>query len=235
MYVGYNVDEMKIKNKLLVFDVDDTLLQSEGIHQSAFVAALNEEGVKVVDTDWASYKHHTDSYIAGVNYQNQFGKAMSNFDLIMIEAAMIEYLSTYQKASEVIGAAAMIAQLWKKSEYAIAFATGSLREPALMKLEEAGIRCEEAVLVGSNEYHERETIVSKAIEAAQDYYKVERFEEVIAFGDGPWDYKTAEALQIKFIGVGAKYREWFKEQGVKLCIEDFENFGAKTLDAFLAE
>lgn len=226
---------MKTKTKLLVFDIDATLVQSEEIHQSAFVEALREEGVKEVNTDWASYEHHTDSYIASVNYENQFGKPMSNFDLIMIEAAMIEYMSTYKKASEVIGAAEMIARLWKKSEYAIAFATGSLREPALLKLEEANIRCEEAVLVASNKCHSRNDIVSQAIDAAKAYYKVDSFEEIIAFGDGPWDLKAAQALQLKFIAVGSKHREWFEGEGVKLCIENFENFGAKDLDTFLTK
>lgn len=224
---------MKIKSKLLVFDIDNTLVKSEKIHQNAFIAALNEEGVLQVNTDWSSYKHHTDSYIAGENYKEQFGKAMSSFDLIMIEAAMIEYMSTYKKAAEISGAAAMISKLWKKSEYAIVFATGSLKEPALLKLEEANIRCEENLLVASNEYQERETIVRKAIEAAKEHYKVEQFDDVIAFGDGPWDLNVAKQLDLKFIGVGSIHKDWFKEQGVKLCIENFEAIDAKFLDQFL--
>ena len=226
---------MKTKTKLLVFDIDDTLVKSEEIHQSAFVSALNEEGVLTVNTDWSSYEYITDSYIAGVNYKNQFGKAMSSFDLIMIEAAMIEYLSTYKKAAEVPGAAAMISKLWKKSEYAIAFATGSLKEPALLKLEEANIRCEENLLVASNEYEERETIVTKAIAAAQDHYSVDKFEEIIAFGDGTWDYEVAKKLGLKFIAVGAKNKAWFIEQGVSLCIENYEDVDAKFLDDFLSQ
>jgi phosphoglycolate phosphatase-like HAD superfamily hydrolase len=226
---------MKTKNKLLVFDIDATLTKSEKIHQQAFIEALRELGVTDINTDWETYEHHTDSYIAGVNYEKQFGKSMGSFDLIMMEADMIEHMSTHKKVSEVPGAAAMISHLWKKTDYAIAFATGSLREPALLKLEEAGIRCEEGVLAAANKHQDRVSIVKEAIASAKQFYKVDEFDEIVAFGDGKWDFQTASELGLSFIAVGLEQKEWFEEQGVALWIENYTSFGVKELDDFLGK
>ena len=67
---------MQIKT-LYVFDIDDTLTLTAKLHQTAFILALKKMGVKKIDTNFWDYKHHTDSYIARINYEKDRGE---NFD-----------------------------------------------------------------------------------------------------------------------------------------------------------
>jgi beta-phosphoglucomutase-like phosphatase (HAD superfamily) len=52
------------KKNLIVFDIDGTLTDSVKVHQKAFTEMLLEIGVRQVNAEYKSFKHHTDSYIA---------------------------------------------------------------------------------------------------------------------------------------------------------------------------
>ena len=48
-------------NKLAVFDIDGTLVQSLAVDEACFVRAFAEVlGIEDIDTDWAHYDHVTD-------------------------------------------------------------------------------------------------------------------------------------------------------------------------------
>ncbi len=74
-----------IKENLLVFDIDGTLLDSENVHQTGFVNALHAIGVESVDTNWESYTHLTDSYIAKENYEIDVNRRFSDKMLTLFE------------------------------------------------------------------------------------------------------------------------------------------------------
>ena len=65
-----------MKAKLAIFDIDGTLTDSVKILQSAFVKALNNFGLYDFDTNWSSYKHHTDSYIFKTIFEAQLKKPL---------------------------------------------------------------------------------------------------------------------------------------------------------------
>lgn len=51
------------KTSIVVFDIDGSLTDSVAPHQVAFEAALCSYPFPALRTEWASYKHHSDSAI----------------------------------------------------------------------------------------------------------------------------------------------------------------------------
>jgi phosphoglycolate phosphatase-like HAD superfamily hydrolase len=216
------------KENLLVFDIDGTLLDSENVHQTGFVNALHAIGVDHVNTDWESYEHLTDSFIAKVNYERAKNRAFSNELLLEFEA---EFLKEIQAAQviEIAGANTFLQEIIKETNYAVCFATGSMFLPAKLKLNRAGIAYDQSLLEASNAYFTREEIVKSAIAKAKTYFNVSKFQRIISLGDGIWDVKTAQNLGIEFIGIGSNNTEKLKMIGAKHHFTDFTVFDKNML------
>ncbi|MGB0864388.1 MAG: HAD family hydrolase [Saprospiraceae bacterium] len=211
------------KTKLIVFDIDGTLTDSVTIHQKAFKEALSDLGIKKFDENFKEYKHHTDSYIAAEIYEKS---TLQKFMPSEIEA-FEQYLTTRierSKINEILGAKALIQRLESQTESGICYATGSLLQPAIFKLNSIGIDYSEQQLVASNDIMERENIVLQAIQNAERYYNVNKFERIISVGDGLWDLKTALNLGIEFIGIGNSNKEILIQNGMKNFFENLVNF-----------
>ncbi|TYP99460.1 phosphoglycolate phosphatase-like HAD superfamily hydrolase [Tenacibaculum adriaticum] len=212
------------KENLIVLDIDDTLTQSEEKHTDSLLFAMKYFGITKVDTDWRNYKNATDSYIFKDNYEKTYQNIFS-FDLIEeFEKVMTERFLTYPNTTEVEGAKNTVNYLLNETNYAVCFATGSIHQPALLKLLQADINFVPEVLSSSNYIFTREEIVKSAIKEAKEYYEVSHFENIISFGDGLWDATTAKNLGLHFVGVNTKNVEDFKKQNVKYHINDWTEF-----------
>ena len=84
----------------------------------------------------------------------------------------------------------------------IAIATGNLEAVAKLKLSEIALDFPQIPIATSNDSHKREEILEKSITRAQYYYK-QKYEKVIYFGDGEWDLKATQLLNIPLIGIGS--------------------------------
>ncbi len=194
----------KTKNKLAIFDIDGTLTDSVKIHQSAFVNALNNFGLFDFDTNWSSYKHHTDSYIFKTIFEAQFKKPLTDKDLERFEDLLYELISEaiiQNPLKEIEGAKKILSALKYNSDFDIVFATGSLFNPAKFKLEQVGISLPERLIISANQIFSRDELVLKAIETAKIFYSNNTYEQIISFGDGLWDYETSKNINIDFIGI----------------------------------
>lgn len=209
---------------LIVFDIDDTLTKSEYQHQLAYVSTMKEFGITEINQNWKEYKHHTDSYILKVNYEKNYSEKFHFSFIKRFEKRMTEIMLSLKKVSEIKGAKKILNFLGDETNYAISFATGSLLEPAFIKLNQAGIKYHKELVVGSNEIYEREGIVKKAIAKAKEFHKVKSFDNIISVGDGLWDLKTARNLGVYFIGIGTKNYPDFKNEQIKVHIRDWEEF-----------
>jgi len=209
---------------LIVFDIDDTLTKSEYQHQLAYVNTMIEFGITEINQNWKDYRHHTDSYILKKNYEYNFSKKFDYPLITDFENRMTELILSLKSVSEIKGAKSIIDFFNNRTDYVISFATGSLLQPALIKLNQSGIQHSKELVVGSNEFYEREVIVEKAIERAKDFHQVKSFENIIAVGDGIWDLKTAQNLGLHFIGIGMKNYADFAKENVKVHIRNWCGF-----------
>lgn len=218
----HKIDKPLQKKNLIVFDIDGTLTDSVTVHQKAFTEVLLEIGVKKV-TEFKKFKHHTDSFISKEIYEIDREKLFSKVKINELESALTQKISC-ENFKEIEGAKKLIKFIESKTNFAICYATGSLRRPAEYKLKSIGIKFNAKQLVASDNIYEREKIVSKAIENASKFYNVKKFERIISVGDGLWDLLTAKNLGLEFIGVGLKHKELLIENGAKYVYENLTKF-----------
>jgi phosphoglycolate phosphatase-like HAD superfamily hydrolase len=217
------------KSKLIVFDIDGTLTESVEIHQKGFIDALTQLGVKKIDSNFKAYKHHTDSFIAKVIYEKDKNTPFSDIEIGKFEAHLLNFIQNYPIA-EITGAKKTVEQIEAETDFGICYATGSLLKPAKYKLDSIGLKYNSEQLIASNNIEDRESIVLKAIESAKSFYKTEKFERIISVGDGLWDLKTAQNLNLEFIGIGSKNKELMINNGMENYFEDLTNFEIKNIE-----
>jgi len=211
------------KKKLIIFDIDGTLIDSVSGYHEVIINAMTDLGIAEVDTNFNALKHHTDSYALKYNYENFFKKELPLALLNDFEKRIVFYLNQQPKTNAIEGVSEILMQL-EGSEYAIAFATGSLPESAIYKMKSAGLNMNAAVLATSKTSFSREGFVLEAIDKAKKAYNVVNFEKVISVGDGIWDLKTAQNLNLEFIGIGIKNKAVMETHGMENWFEDFTNF-----------
>ena len=124
------------KSKLIIFDIDGTLIDSVSGYHEVIINAMMDLGIEVIDTDFNALKHHTDSYALKYNYENFFTNELPTVVLNDFEKRIVFHLKKQAKTIAIKGVDKVLAQL-KQSEYAFAFATGSLPESAILKMNSA--------------------------------------------------------------------------------------------------
>ena len=214
---------------LFVFDIDDTIAETAALHQKAFVKALKYMGVQSMDTNFNDYLNHTDSFIAGVIYETYYNAKFTSTVLDEFESILTDQIIN-QTIEEIKGAIKTIELINNTDDYYLCYATGSLLKPATFKLKQLGINHFEKVLSASNIFHKREDIVKDAISKSKKAYDISSFDKIIALGDGIWDLKTANNLDIEFIGVGEKHKKILKEKGAKIHYKDLSLFNLSEIE-----
>jgi len=211
------------KTKLIIFDIDGTLIDSVSGYHDVIINAMNDLGISAIDTNFNALKHHTDSYALKYNYENFFKKELPLELLTNFEKRIVFHLNQQPKTKAIKGVREALTQL-DDSEYAIAFATGSLPASAIYKMKSAGLDMNVAVLATSKTSFSREGFVLEAIDKAKSIYNVTSFEKIISVGDGIWDLKTAQNLNLDFIGIGVENKTVMEAHGMKCWFEDFTSF-----------
>ncbi|BDD06528.1 HAD family hydrolase [Aureibacter tunicatorum] len=214
------------RNILVVFDIDGTLTDSVKQHQQAFAEILKDMGVES-HAEFKSFKHHTDSFIAKEIYESSLQASFTGDKKDAFEKALSSKLSQ-EAFDEIKGAKALIDSLKNAPQYGFCFATGSLRRPASHKLNSIGIEFDEAQLVASDDIYEREAIVQQAINKASEYYGVDTFERIVSVGDGLWDLRTANNLNLEFVGVGETNYDLLLENGAETVLRDLTGFSLES-------
>ena len=214
------------KQNLIVFDIDGTLADSVKIHQKAFTEMLYEIGVNSINSEFKTFKHHTDSFIAKEIYESNKGNVFSKSKIIEFENGLTEKISV-EKIEEIKGARELINHIANNTDFGICYATGSLLRPAKHKLKSIKVDYSEELLIASDKIYSREDIVLTAIDRAKEFYNVVKFDRIISVGDGLWDLLTAKNLNLEFIGIGLKNKKVLIENGAKLVLDDLTEFEIK--------
>lgn len=216
---------MQKPKKLVIFDIDGTLTDSVTVYHKVVIDSLNLMGMDNVDTDFFNYKYHTDSYTLKVNYESHFNQSFSKGLLNEFENILFSELGKYPPTIAINGAKNCVRSLLDKN-FAIAFATGSLPKPAVLKLQQCDIWFEERLIATSKISFDRETFVLQAIENAKSYFNVIEFDKIYSVGDGIWDLKTAQRLNLDFIGIGSGQKEILLANGCTTFFNDLRELPA---------
>ncbi len=215
-----------VRSTLFIFDIDGTLTDSTRMDNVAFLETFYElYKIDLSNEKWSEYNHVTDVGLCHEIIKKFKGKMLSKAALAKIHKRFCNKVKTHilkEPITEINGASNFLQQL-KDRHMAVAMATGGWRKTAIMKLQSAGIPFDPFTLATSNDNHKRRTIMNVAIARAQFEYQKE-FNSFLYFGDGTWDAKTCQEMNIPMVGVVPESNVALSSyDSVKLLIKDFEN------------
>ncbi len=193
---------------LVIFDIDGTLTNTYKIDENCFVRALALEfAIFGINTNWAGYKHTTDSGITQQIFIEKLGRVPSDEELVRFKRCFVSllqeaFIDNQNLFSEIPGSGNLLSELQLDPDWCVAIATGGWSESAKVKLQKANLQIAEIPFASADDAISREDIVNTAILKAKNVYQVETFDRVVFVGDGIWDVKTSANLNIAFIGIG---------------------------------
>src|SRR5262245_13851431 len=218
-----------MKMKLVIFDIDGTLTQTNHIDEVCFVRAWAEiQGIEDVREYWLDCPHVSDAGVTNHAFQKLFGRDPLDHETDAIKACLVRLLEEHHERdrshfAEIPGATTAFNHHVDRREWVKAIATGCWRPSAEMKLRAANIKYEGVPGGFSEDGAARELIVNAAIERSRIFYKCQEFYRTVSVGDGVWDVRTAANLRLPFVGIaGGERAEMLRRAGAKHVIEHYE-------------
>lgn len=218
--------------KLVIFDVDGTLVQSYELEGDCFVAAFGDAfGITGIDRDWERYDHVTDPGIAAQIIRERRGREPDTGELDRLRSAFRARLAEAAQQdgafAAIPGAAGLLAALRARTGWTMALATGAWREAARLKIARSGLDVHGLPAAHGEDGPSRQGIVIAAIARAKEQAGVDDFAHTVCVGDGVWDVHTAAGLGLPCIGIGTGGRaERVGAAGASRVFPDFTNLEA---------
>lgn len=209
--------------RLLVFDIDGTLLQSTSIQMSCLRRALHH----IFESNYSRWgereaKFTTDSGILAEISQELLGRAPSPEEAMRFETAFLTEIQQCMVTSECVataGAAEVLGN-FGRSAHAVAIATGGLQRVSSLKMNKAKLPFDGIPAAFAEDGFTKEEVIKTAVLRAEAKWEI-RFDEIVYFGDASYDLQAARTLGLKFVGVGDSARQRrLIECGAKLTVPD---------------
>jgi len=196
-----------MQNKLIIFDIDGTLTNTNHVDSVCFEKAIQDTlSITSIDTNWHNYKYSTDSGILTEIFQSKLNRDPTSHEIKIIRNKFVTYLKAAFEQNNLlcvpIDGSQNILENISSFGWNVGIATGGWEKSAVLKLMTTQIKYQDIPLAHSDDHFEREKIISIAISRAQHFYKKMSYEKIIYVGDRSWDRKAAKNLGIDFIGVG---------------------------------
>ena len=157
---------------LVIFDIDGTLVRSDGRDDACYVRALSEATAVVdVDTDWSGYQRVTEPGIAEEVIRAHKG-AVATGDVAAVEERFVALLQEAVAVDErafvaVDGAADVLLALAGAPRVAVAIATGCWRRSARVKLDASGLPLGDVPVATGDDAGSKEEIMKLAARMAR--------------------------------------------------------------------
>lgn len=162
--------------KLVIFDVDGTLTDTNGVDDNCYLQAFEDAfGITDIGTEWENYPHTTDSAIALRVFQTKLNRAPQVVEIQKHKTRFLELLQTQSLMNpasfrEIAGAGEMLKRLRRENDWAIAIATGSWRDAVQLKMNIAKIPSDDLPIASADDALSREEILQVAMKRALVFY-----------------------------------------------------------------
>jgi phosphoglycolate phosphatase-like HAD superfamily hydrolase len=192
-----------VRDILIVFDVDGTLVGGEPTDWASYDAAFHEAtGFPLNEPFWESLIEVTAQAVVHQALPDSSHEKRTQ----MVHAVRDGYLRRLQAAHRINpatfpaldGVLALLQEL-KGQGIQFAIGTGDWFETSAFKLGAAGITLENIPMVTSSDFYGRADIIAAAVKKAG-----RSLHETVYVGDGLWDFRSCQKLGIPFIGVGRR-------------------------------
>lgn len=196
-------------NLLLLFDIDGTLISTNGVAGKLMLKALEEEIQRPVPYDLSVFIGSTDRYILRRFIARHNGN-IPDLEKV-IDRVMQRYLSLLEKKfkepgiSRVLpGVRQLLDSLSEHKGFSVGLLTGNVRKGAFIKLQNAGLDSYLPVGAFGDDNPDRNKLAAIAIERAQKFYRKKFLpENVWIIGDSPKDILCAKANGLKAFAVAS--------------------------------
>lgn len=206
---------------LVIFDVDGTLVRSNGIDGETFARAFEAQfGAPLPSTDWGEYERVTDQGIT----EEALARLGRRCDgILAFKARFHAELGNALRESpvEAVPGARGVVGALLGAGHRVALATGGWAAGARLKLASAAVDVSGSVLVGSDELRDRKAIIQAAIDRAGSPGL-----RAVYVGDAPWDVAATAALSVPLVGVDAEATGRLAALGVERIVAGFEDLAA---------
>ena len=216
--------------KLVIFDVDGTLIFSEKKDSLAFAATYEKiYRLPFPTIDWRTYPHVTDTTIFDSAIRQHFGRPSNEPEIARFLEQYVALLQDNRRTApdayqEVPGARQAITALEQDDRYLVGVATGGWKRSAEIKLQHVGISIGHRFFSGADGKIEREHIIEEVVSEAEAFIGGS-FSKIIYIGDAVWDVQTTRNLQMDFIGVRRRGDfSLLQKEGVRHIIRDYRDY-----------
>ena len=214
---------------LVTFDVDGTLVLSDGVDDGCYLEALLKVlRIDNASPDWDSYTSVTDPGIVSELVERLRGGPATPEELAAVEGDYFDRLSRAVRQRPgciraVAGALELVERLRARDDVAVAFATGAWFRAVVLRLRAAGFSPDAIPMASGSDATTRDKIVAMAAARAKTHYGVAEFESQTHVGDRMSDLEAAQALGFDFVGVTVESgnADAFREAGARVIVEDF--------------
>jgi HAD superfamily hydrolase (TIGR01549 family) len=217
-----------LSKKLIIFDIDGTLLYSNKIDSQCFADAYEKVYQSKFPTiDWSKFPHVTDDTIFKTVIQNHFQREatkeeMHDFQNEYVASIQVKREEQPHKFKEVPNARKTIEYLLEDENYEVGIATGGWRRPAMVKLNHVGIPTANLHMSFADGNPTREDIIKGVFQ--QTNAEKMSFEKIVYVGDAAWDVSTTRNMDIPFIGVRREGdSDFLKQLGAETVIKDYKD------------
>lgn len=223
--------------KLILFDIDGTLLMTNGAGKNALYFAFREvfeiENPKV-DVDFGG---RTDRSLARELFSINGIELSDKNILTLYESYLAKLADALSKSNAYLlpGVLELVSELHKHADIAIGLLTGNIRQGAYMKL--AHLEIDEYFKFGGfgDDHESRDEIARSGVAQAEQYLgKSFSSADVFVIGDTPHDVSCSRAIGAKSIAVTTGYasKEAILAEKPDIIVEDLSN-KALFMDIFL--
>jgi phosphoglycolate phosphatase-like HAD superfamily hydrolase len=210
--------------QLALFDIDGTLIDSVGLCDEPFAAAVAAvSGVSGVTLDWGLAPDATDSGGSAAHFVHYTGREPTPPQRrAMRDRFLAELRRADVRATLIAGAGDVLERVAALDGWRVGLATGNWRDAAAVKFGWAGRTLPDVPIGAADDAPRRVDILRAAVEKAARAAGIERFSRVVYFGDGVHDVRAARALGIAFVAVTAvRPAAPLQAAGARFFLRDF--------------
>lgn len=216
--------------KLIIFDIDGTLLNSTSIDDSCLIRTFNDLfSIQISDDEWIEIKNNTsgtDIELTKIIFELKFKRKPDDKEIERIkkhfhQLLIFSFESRKDAFIEIDGAGEIFNFIRNNKDYITGISTGSWKLSALIKLRKINIIPNGFPFSHADRFEKRVDIIKDTINQAKENYDIRAFDRIIYIGDGIWDLNATKQLGIDFIGIDSKKSNILKKNGATIVLENY--------------
>jgi phosphoglycolate phosphatase-like HAD superfamily hydrolase len=217
--------------RLILFDIDGTLTQSQAIDSAIYLRTLEDVfGFRDIGADWSQYKNATDSGILDEVFERRVGRAPTASEVSGFRSHFVDAIVAAEKRApfrEVNGAARFLSYIRALPCHHVGLATGGWSDSARCKMRSAGMSYDAFPAASADDGKARFVIMQAAIDRAITRVGSIHRDGIVYIGDGIWDARACRQLGVPFIGIADGPRvEELRAGGARAVFRDYADVPA---------